>query len=58
MDRSYDAGDHTGAVKNAKTAKLCNLFAVICGLIFILIIYLRVKAIQEQDNSSLFRTSM
>ncbi|KAM7425485.1 hypothetical protein ABFA07_023088 [Porites harrisoni] len=52
VDRAYDAGDHKGAVENAKNAKLCNLIAVIFGLIFIpLVIYLRVKAIQEQDNS-------
>ena len=52
MDRAYNAGNHEEAEKNAKNAKLLNLLSVIFGLIFIpLIVYLRVKAIQEQDNS-------
>ena len=52
MDRAYNAGDYAEAEKNAKNAKLFNLISVISGLIFIpLIVYLRVKAIQEQDNS-------
>ena len=51
MDRAYDAGDHEEAEKNAKNAKLFNLISIISGLIFIpLIVYLRVKAIQDQDN--------
>ncbi|CAH3029129.1 unnamed protein product [Porites evermanni] len=52
VDRAYNAGNHEEAEKNAKTAKSLNLLSVISGLIFIpLIVYLRVKAIQEQDNS-------
>ena len=52
MNGAYNAGNHEEAEKNAKNAKLCNLLSVISGLIFIpLIVYLRVKAIQDQDNS-------